>query len=210
MQSFFESRLIELQAGSWPRVAPVITVRAADAVAASGGSLFGLFVAQIGLPAHQALLLTAWPDPQALARGADLAIDAVSEVRSLSSERIAATVRPIEAAPRTEPGVYAHRWFEIAEADWPEFLELSEAAWPEFEKSFGVEVQGLFRSLDTEPPAARVLLLTRYPSLAVWERSRQPSGPGPQQEASFAHFRRRARLIRSTVVVTTRLAGARD
>ena len=208
MKDFYESRLIEAQAGSWPRVVPAITGPGANAVAARGGSLFGLFVAQIGLPAHQGLLLTAWPDARALARGASLAIDGVSGVRTVSSERVAATVRPTEASPRTEPGVYAHRWFEIADEDWPEFLELSQAAWPEFEKTFGGEVQGLFRSLDTEAPDARVLLITRYPSLAVWERSRRPAGSA--QEASFARFRRRARLTRSTVVVTTRLAGVPD
>ncbi len=204
----FESRLIEVPAGSWPRVVPAITGPGASAVAARGGSLFGLFVAQIGLPSHQGLVLTAWSDTDALARGAGFAVDGVSGVRTVSSERVEATVRPTEAVPRTEPGVYAHRWFEIADADWPEFLELSQAAWPEFEKSFGVEVQGLFRSLDAEAPDARVLLITRYPSLAVWERSRRPAGPGLEQEASFACFRRRARLTRSTVVVTTRLAGA--
>ena len=177
-------------------------------MAAKGGCLVGLFLSQIGLPANQALVLTGWPDRESLEQGPGLALDGVPGLRTLRAEQIVSTARPTRIAPCTEPGVYAHRWFEIAASDWTEFLALSEAAWPEFEKSFGVEIEGLFRSLDASPDEARVLLLTRYPSLAVWERSRVPDRSSPAQQAAFENFRRRGELTRTTVVVTTRLARA--
>lgn len=207
MNRFFDARLIEVPAHEWSRVIPEIRGPGAERVAEAGGSLFGLFLAQIGFPANQGMVLTAWPDVDALDRGAEGVIAGAPGVRTVSSERVEATVRPTEASPRSKAGVYAFRRFEIAESDWPEFLQLSQEAWPEFEKSFGVEVQAFFRSRDVASPDARVLLITRYPGLAVWERSRAPSGSGPGQREAFARFRRRSQLTRSTVVVTTTLAG---
>ena len=124
---------------------------------------------------------------------------AVEDVVESKVERLIATVRPTEPTPPTKPGVYAHRRFEIQERDWPEFLDLSESAWPSFESDFGVEVVGFWRSLDVEPPRARVFLLTYYPDLSTWERSRRPTKDARER------FVRRHELTEHTVVVTTEL-----
>jgi hypothetical protein len=104
--------------------------------------------------------------------------------------------------PPSKRGVYAHRWFELSERDWPEFVSLSEGAWPDFEASFEAEIHGFWRSLEAAATKARVLLLTNYPSLAVWERSRRPTS------AAGERFARRHQLTEYTVVVTTQLRSA--
>ena len=147
---------------------------------------WGLFVPQIGDPSESLVLITA-------GGGADLP----AKVDAL--ERITATVRPTSAEPLApDDGVYALRWFEIDPADWDEFLALSEGAWPGFEGANpGVRIQGFFRSgVDGE----RVLLVTRYPSLAAWETSRNVDDDGGR-----ANFARRHQLTKSTIVRTYRL-----
>jgi hypothetical protein len=116
-----------------------------------------------------------------------------------STEQLTATVRPTTTDPLpADDGVYALRWFEIDPSDWDEFLALSEGAWPGFEAANpGVRIHGFFRAgADGE----RVLLVTRYPSLASWETSRNVDEDGGR-----ANFRRRHELTRSTIVRTYRL-----
>ena len=114
-----------------------------------------------------------------------------------SMEPLTATVRPTTAEPLpADDGVYAHRWFDIDPADWDEFLALSEGAWPGFEAANpGVRIHGFFRA-----GADRVLLVTRYPSLAAWESSRNAT-----DDAGGANFRRRHQLTKTTIVRTYRL-----
>jgi hypothetical protein len=50
-----------------------------------------------------------------------------------------------------------------------------------------------------------MLLLTRYGSLAVWERSR--SARSDREREAWRRFLRRHELTRSTIVATTLLAG---
>ena len=118
----------------------------------------------------------------------------------------AAEVTPVTATVRTtsdEPlpsddGVYAHRWFDIDPSDWDEFLALSEGAWPGFEAANpGTRIHGFFRA---GANGERVLLVTRYPSLAAWETSRNVDDDGGR-----ANFVRRHQLTRSTIVRTYRL-----
>ena len=101
-------------------------------------------------------------------------------------------------------GVVALRWFELPAADWDEFLDLSVGAWPGFERAYEAQILGLFRSVDVAAPLARALLVTRYRSLAEWERSREAgasdgAGSGEVAEAG-RRFRRRHQLTTSTVV----------
>lgn len=153
--------------------------------------IWGVFTSQIGAPADQVVVVTTG--------SADVALPEASSF--VSSEQIAPTVRPTSAEPLSLAGVYAHRWFDLAEDDWPEFLALSEGAWPGFEAANpGVKIEGFFRSDAVLSPDARVLLVTRYPSLAAWEQSRNAT-----VEAGGANFRRRHELTRSTVVSTFRL-----
>ena len=111
------------------------------------------------------------------------------------------TARPTDDPPAVAGGVVALRWFDLAAADWDEFLELSVGAWPAFESSFDATILGLFRVGDVEPPDATALLVTRYASLAVWEESRSVLAA---RSGSLAHsgrrFLRRHELIRRSVV----------
>ena len=196
MKDHYERQLIRIRPRSWRAVIERITGPGAEAVEKEGGRLFGLFSGQIGLSANEGIVITAWPDTSA--RESPI-LTGVEDVLESKVERLIATVRPTEPAPPTKPGVYAHRRFEIQERDWPEFLDLSESAWPSFESDFGVEVVGFWRSLDVEPPRARVFLLTYYPDLSTWERSRRPTKDARER------FVRRHELTEHTVVVTTEL-----
>ena len=151
------------------------------------GRAWGLFVPQIGAASETV---------EVIVRG-DL--PPLTTATAETVDRLVATVRPTATDPLpADDGVYALRWFEIDPADWPEFLALSEGAWPGFEGANpGVRIHGFFRSGDG---GERVLLVTRYPSLASWETSRNAT-----DEAGGANFRRRHQLTRSTIVRTYRL-----
>ena len=205
MHEHYEYRRIRVSPRSWRRAGPALHERGAGAVAAAGGTLFGVFVGQIGLGANEGVVLTAWPDRESLERGSRLVVDGVDDVLESSAEQFVATVRPVEPKPPTERGVWAHRFFEIRDEDWPEFLALSEGAWPRFEETNGVRVRGFWRSLHVEPPLARVLLLTWYPSLAVWERSRGHRPDTKTEPEVWQRFIRRSELTESTIVCTTEL-----
>ena len=133
-------------------------------------------------------------------------------VTPLGREALASTLRPAAPAPLTEPGIYAHRRFELDDGDWEEFLALSEAAWPDFEAvNSGCQILGLWRSSASAPGSVSALLVTRYPSLAAWERSR-PYAAQPLDEdkleawmAAKAAFARRAELTKRSIVRTYRL-----
>jgi hypothetical protein len=161
---------------------------------AAGASLFGVWRGQIGLEANEGIALTAWPDEEALAAGALALAPVFAGALDTRAERFVATLRPETPAPPERRGVFAFRTFEIAAADWIEFADLSERAWPEFEAGFDAKICGFFRSLDVAPPAARVLLVTRYASLATWEASRA--------DVARPEFQRRHELTRATRVVT--------
>ncbi len=213
MNENYERRMIRVAPRSWPRAIEQVREVAAPAVREAGGSLFGLFLGQIGLGANEAVVLSAWPDEESSRRSGVLSIAGVDDVLESDAEQLVATVRPVDPTPPTRPGVYAHRRFEIQEKDWPEFLELSSGAWPDFESAYDVRVIGFWRSLDVASPRARVELLTFYPTLAHWERSRGPRGGarGPTADAptpteSHRRFGRRHELTEDTCVVTTRLA----
>ena len=207
MNELYEYRRVVTRARSWPRVLRQIGARARPAVEAAGGSLYGVWLPQIGLPAAEGIVITTWPDAGSLSRGAGAALEGLDDVIGSEAERLVATVRPESTAPPPEGGVYAHRFFSLSESDWPEFLSLSEQAWVGFEKRFEARVLGFFRSLDVSSPAARVLLLTRYDSLAAWEQSRMAGPRSDEEEAIRACFQRRHELTASTMVVTTQLAA---
>lgn len=178
MNERYEYRTFRIERGCWPRV---------TAAAHEIPSLFGLWRGEIGWHNDEAALLACEPEPNAF--------DGLPHVVSSTVERVVATVRPVEPVPPVTQGTYAHRWFELDEADWDEFLELSSTAWPAFEAAYDAEVIGFWKSLDAQAPAARVLLVTRYPSLEAWERSRALGS-----EDSRSKFIRRHELTKRTIV----------
>jgi hypothetical protein len=123
-----------------------------------------------------------------------------------SGERIRATARPTSITPLAKGGVCAHRLFEVASKDWDEMLELSTGAWPAFESAYGATIEGFFRFVDVAEPDARVLLITRYPSMAAWEESRGVARSADEDVVEAGRrFARRRELTRRSIVRTGHL-----
>jgi hypothetical protein len=208
MNEVYEYLRIKIKPRSWPKVIEQINQKGSKAFEKRGGKLYGLWVSQIGLPSEEGVVMTTGPRERPIKNEINPVIAGIEDILDYQGERLAATVRPVEPIAPTRPGIYAHRWFDILDSNWNEFLELSEGAWPTFEKSFDAEIIGFWRSLDVQPPKARVLLLTRYPSLAVWEISRR--GYHSQAELdTLKRFRRRHELTESTCVVTMALRSGK-
>lgn len=123
---------------------------------------------------------------------------------------LVATARPLSTEHPRVTGVVALRDLEVSTHDQDELVELSVGAWDSFEAAFDATVLGLFRRSDTTGPEVRLLLVTRYASLAVWEQSRAavPARSGDLAEAG-RRFRRRREITRRTRVrIGPLLAGA--
>jgi hypothetical protein len=204
----YEYRRIRIERAAWRKVAQAVHGECADAVARAGGVLFGLWRGEIGYHSDDGILMTGWPPRTETDQSTT---DGLPSVMDSTVERLVATVRPAAPEPPADDGVYAHRWFETSETNWPEFVELSSAAWPDFEGAFpGTRIVGLWRSLDAPPPTVRVLLITRYPTLAVWERSRPYEAERvPGVDEARRKFMRRAELTERTIVRMARLIHPR-
>jgi hypothetical protein len=181
--------------GGGPSRARNVALAARDAGGVVVGAWSGL--GGIGWWDHEATLLIGWPGGSA---------EPLATSHSEHEERLHATARPAAIEPLDTGGVFAHRWFEIASDDWNEFLALSTEAWPAFEAAYGATIEGFYRSDDAAPPNARVLLITRYPSMAAWEASRgalrDPSGDVAD---SGRRFLRRRELTKRSIVRTAAL-----
>jgi hypothetical protein len=196
-----------------PGGGPAFTASLRGVIAEAGGATFGLFPAMIGLASDEMAVITAWADADTAAR-ADAAISGVPDVLNCSTERLVPTVRPIDATPPHQSGVYAHRWFWVQPQDWPEFQRLSEEGiWPYFEAD-GCRIVGLWRSIEPGQPA-KALLLTYYPTVAHWERTRLQSPDAPPgaderlyRRAQDAGRARSALTERSIVRLTTLVPAA--
>lgn len=176
------------------QLAPKATYESfAERAKASGGKLFGCWrsVMGLGLARDEGIAVTSWASV-ATAKAATPVADAECIL-------LKATVRPLtDAAPLYE-GVYVFRWFDVAEAEWQDFCHLSNAAWPNMESVFDVNVCGFWKSLDTQPPASKTLLLTRYANLSVWEASRWWNKPVAAANASMSRFKSRNEIVDATV-----------
>ena len=205
MSLIYACRTFRIRPQSWPQASAHIFGPGAKAVADAGGKFYGLWTPLIGLASNRGIAITAWPDADAADRQGDLLFDGMAELLDADGERLQPTARPTQFRPPREPGIYAFRWFDLQAAHWPEFLQLSRDAWPAFENAFAAEILGFWRSLDVAEPEARVLLLTRYPSLEAWERSRHDFRT-EDERATADRFRRRRELTDTTLVVTMQLA----
>lgn len=201
MHEIYEYRVIRIKPRTWPHVTQQLMTIGAEAVQRGGGSLYGLWTGQIGLASDEGVVMTAWPTAQAAEQAAGFVVQGIDAIVESRGERLVATARPHTPTPPSRTGIYAHRWFDLEEHDWPEFLELSEQAWPGMEADLDMEILGFWRSVDVIAPHARVLLMTWYANLAMWERSRHARTP--EEQASWQRFERRHALTTSTRVVTT-------
>jgi hypothetical protein len=137
----------------------------------------------IGWWDDEVVVLAGWPSGDATAH--------------LAGERLVATARPTSIAPLAAGGVFAHRWMYFDPASWDEVLELSTGAWPAFERTYGATIEAFLRSVEGD----RVLLITRYPSVAVWEQSRGVGrSPGEDTKEAARRFLRRRELTSRAIV----------
>jgi hypothetical protein len=175
----------------------------AEQVYATGGAgVLGVFAPLLGYASDEALVLTD-------ERASSDAVLKGSGVSAAEWRRMSPTLRPHEGA-RPEPGgVYVHNWFTIDGEGFDEFVRLSGAAWTDFEVRFEAKIYGLFAvepaATDTAAGARRLLLMTRYTSLAEWQRSRDPTSEAMK---SFLERRELTRVSLARACVLIPPAGA--
>ena len=109
------------------------------------------------------------------------------------------TIRPTDHTRRTREGIYVFRWFDVMNKDVEEIAELSAKAWLTFEEGFDTEVQCLFAEQNRESAQGKMLLITWYQDLSVWQESRQ--FPAEAREI----FMRRHQLTLQAKPIATRL-----
>jgi hypothetical protein len=167
---------------------------------AAGGQVFGVFTPQIGLSANHVVTISAFPD-EAAARVVDLVGAAPCAVERQEFWEPDPRPLPGETFPETD-GVFSHRWFDVAEADWPRFRELSVTAWDNFEAVHETRVIGFWRSRTPPAPGLiRVWLMAWYANLAAWEGSRFYLDSGRADAAqAYDNFRARALVTVDTAV----------
>lgn len=193
---------------AWQAVANALRGGGAKRVAAAGGVLYGIWRSQIGRPRDELAVMTAWPSRAAAATAEDNLLEGVPDLQDSESEFMTPTLRPDAVDPPRRQGNYAFRWFETPSANWEEFLDLCAGAWPGFESAYDSQVIGLWRCRDDDGELRRSLLMTRRPSLAMWERSKIPEG---EAEAGVRRkLSRRYDLCDWTCVYTTTLLTAAD
>ncbi len=162
-----------------------------------GTSLYGIFFGLFGLASNELYLIlnTSRED-----EGSFLKESIEKQGYQIpEAYRLRPTVRPMEHGPRARAGVYVFRWFLVFAKDVEEIVRLSQEAWVSFEEGFDSQVQGWFAETNKKNDRSRMLLLTWYRDLSVWEASRKPA-----QEAA-ERFRRRHALTLETQAVATRL-----
>jgi hypothetical protein len=207
----YEYATIRIERAAWPRLTDAVFGPVDAATRVARGSVYLLCAGLIGLASDEGILIRTWPDAATQMRESARTIAPAAAVVQWHAERLTPTVRPRDVAPPREPGVYAHRWFWLKPDQWDEFARLSqEGVWPYFE-SDGCRIVGLWRSED-EHPLCGALLITRYPTVAHWERTRlQAADPPPGADAELYRRaqeagRRRAAITERSIVRLTRIA----
>jgi hypothetical protein len=194
---------------AWSAVAARLADTGRRNLEASGGGLYGIWRPQIGRPRDELTAITVWPAGSVAASDAATALNSRQhDITDIVSEAMQPTVRPATPLPPRRQGNFAFRWFETPAEHWAEFLELCEGAWPDFESSYDSQIIGLWRLVPDTPASVRSLLITRRPSLAMWERSKIREN---EVEAEVRRkLSRRYDLCTDTVVYTTTLLTAED
>jgi len=168
-----------------------------DTGAGLWGAWFG--AGSIGWYDDQVVVMVAWPDGhRASGSPAQAWLAAGPGVASVAAAALVPTVRPTTTDRLEAGGVFAHRWFDVDPGRTEEIVSLSAEAWPAFEGAYEATIHGLFRATDGP---GRLLLVTRYASVAEWERSRGVgrSGSGELGRARENFERRRALTGRQVV-----------
>ena len=188
----------------YPRPAATLAPLIAEALNGTQGRRLGLFVPQIGWTSAQAAVLLSWPASDTSRAAAMARLNGTLHVKSVQSDALTPTVRPVGDALPRGGGIYVHRWFVIEAGAVDEFVALSVQGWTDFETRFEANIFGLWTATrtaeDRRDGSTRLFLLTRYKDHAVWEASRDPT------TAAMKAFARRQALTRVTWNASTLLA----
>ena len=165
-----ESTQPDMESVDYKRQPDLPALRAA--VDAAGGLTCGIIRGgMFGLKTNEIAILSAWPgeaDGQ-LCIG-NFAKD--TRVECPAQQNLVATVRPTEATPINNPGIYVIRWIVIDAQDIAEYTDLCLKTWPRFESGNTQRCYGVFRPVESSK-VCTMLMLTWYENLGAWERSRQ-------------------------------------
>jgi len=156
---------------------------------------YGVFQGLFGLASNELYLVMSSESAVAGIRQQNL----TGGFQVMQSIDLIPTKRPTDHTRRTREGIYVFRWFDVMNEDVGEIAELSAKAWLTFEEGFDTEVQCLFAEQDQESEQGKMLLITWYQDLSVWQESRQP--PTEARE----NFMRRHQLTLQAKPIATRL-----
>jgi hypothetical protein len=165
------------------------------ALTEQGLTVFGVFQGLFGLDSNE-LYLVVNSESEIGDIGEQLS---GSSFQLSNSTNLVPTERPIEHSARRREGIYVFRWFDVLNNNVEEIAALSARAWVTFEGGFDTEVQGLFAEHDRKPTQGKMLLITWYKNLTVWQQSRQPP------EEARENFMRRQALTLQAHPIATRL-----
>ena len=208
MTDIFVHHRITTDPKKWRAVADELRQTGGKRIEEAGGALYGVWRSQIGRPRDELAVITVWSNRKIAGTAAQILLEGVQSIRDCKNEPMRPTVRPHIPEPPRRQGNYAFRWFRVPAESWKEFLDLCVAAWPEFESAYDSQVIGLWQLLEADSAMRHSLLLTRRPSLAMWERSKIPQG---DKEAEVRRMlSRRYDLCDWTCVYTTTLLTAED
>jgi len=131
---------------------------------------FGFFVGLFGLASNEFYLVTIGED-------ATDEIDQVLAGYGLDVKEhflLVPTARPTVHEPLSKPGICVFRWFDVENKNVAQMADLSRQAWVTFESEFDCEPIALFAESDRTSDRGKMLLITWYRDLSVWEASRNP------------------------------------
>ena len=208
MPDIFVHHTITTEPRQWQAVADQLISTGADRITSENGALFGIWRSQIGRPRDELTVMTAWRDKKSVEEANDALIQDIRFIQDCRAECLLPTLKLEETIPPRRQGIYAFRWFDTPSQNWEEFLNLCTAAWPGWEASYDSEVIGLWRRHPDDGNVMRSLLLSRRPSLAVWERTKKPQSD--EEVEVRKKLGRRYDLCDWTCVYTTTLLTAED
>jgi|TARA_B110000438_G_scaffold117172_1_gene114536 hypothetical protein len=207
MSSFYVHHRLNCEPRRWLDVANQVIHLSCFALDDNETALYGVWRSQIGLPRDTLTIISVWPDAE-IAKKMSTQIGAEMEmVETVESHIMAPTVRPKVTHRPEKQGNYAFRWFKTPMESFDQFLNLCTDAWPSFESSYDSQIIGLWK-IENNDNNVTTLLLTRRPNLAMWERSKIPSGP--VEIDVRRKLSRRYDLCDWTTVYTTTLVTASD
>lgn len=164
----------------------------------NGSRLWGIFFGLFGLATNELYLVTMSET------GNDSLTNLIEDenLQLLQTFEFVPTVRPVQHEARSARGIYVFRWFDVNNSDVAEIARLSDEAWATFEEGFDTEVQGLFAEKEPSTDVGKMLLVTWYRDLTVWEESRK----APPEARD--RFTRRHQLTIEAIPIATRLVAA--